>query len=59
MKRLLIKIMAITGFRFSKDYRHEITLFHSVIYRLIGTVEANIKADELIENLYQQVQQTY
>lgn len=41
---ILAPIMRLTGFRFSRDYRHEITKFHSVVYRLVDTVGANMKA---------------
>lgn len=41
---LLVPMMKITGFRFSKDYRHEITAYHSMVYRFVDTVGANLKA---------------
>lgn len=41
---LLIPVMKITGFRFSKDYRREVTKFHSIVYSVIDTVNANSKA---------------
>ena len=34
-------ILRITGFRFSKDYRHGTTRFHRAIYRMVDTVTAN------------------
>ena len=42
---LIAPIMRITGFRFSKAYRHEVTRFHSVVYRCVSTVGANYLAD--------------
>lgn len=40
-------IMAITGFRFSRAYRHEATRFHSIVYRFVDTVAANYTADDI------------
>ena len=34
-----------TGYRFSKDYRHGITLFHRITYTLVDCVAANYRAD--------------
>lgn len=42
---LLIPVMKLTGFRFSKEYRHEITRFHSLVYNCVDTVGANCGAD--------------
>lgn len=39
--------MAVTGFRFSKSYRHEDTQFHSIVYRFVDTVAANYNADDI------------
>ena len=44
---LLAPILYVTGFRFSKDYRHGTTVFHRAVYATIDTVGANIKAGEL------------
>lgn len=41
---LLIPVLKITGFRFSKDYRWETTRYHSIVYNLVDTVLCNIKA---------------
>lgn len=38
-------VMRRLPFRFSKDYRHEVTRFHAVIYALVNTVAANYVAD--------------
>lgn len=39
--------LRVTGFRFSKDYRHGSTRFHRAVYALCSTVEANGFADRL------------
>jgi hypothetical protein len=41
---ILVPVMKITGFRFSKSYRREETLYHKIVYRMVDTVGANIKA---------------
>jgi hypothetical protein len=41
---ILVPFMKVTGFRFSKAYRREETKFHSIVYKLVDTVGANIKA---------------
>ena len=41
---ILTPAMKLTGFRFSKDYRHGITLFHKIVYSCVDTVGANMKA---------------
>lgn len=43
----LAPVMRITGFRFSKDYRWEMTLYHTVVYHLVDTVGANVRADRI------------
>jgi len=43
--RCLSPILRATGFRFSRDYRWEITRFHASIYWLVDTVGANALAD--------------
>jgi len=42
---LIAPIMKLTGFRFSKLYRHEATTYHKIVYRLVDTVGANWKAE--------------
>lgn len=37
----LVPVMMLTGFRFSKLYRHEVDRFHSLVYRWVDTVAAN------------------
>lgn len=41
---LLIPVLKLSGFRFSKDYRWETTRYHSIVYNLVDTVLCNIKA---------------
>ena len=41
---LIVPVMKLTGFRFTKDYRHGSTLFHRVVYFAVDTVGANQKA---------------
>ena len=41
---LLIPVLKVTGFRFSKDYRWGTNLYYKTIYSLVDTVLANIKA---------------
>jgi hypothetical protein len=45
MANMLVPFMKLTGFRFSKNYRWEVSIFHSVVYRVVDTVGANIKAE--------------
>lgn len=40
-------MMALTRFRFSKDYRHGTTRAHAAVYACCSTVLANHIADEL------------
>lgn len=42
---ILAPAMRVTGFRFSRDYRHGTTVFHAAVYELVDTTTANIKAD--------------
>jgi len=44
---IIAPAIALTGFRFSKHYRWESTRFHSVIYALVNTVQANHLADRI------------
>jgi hypothetical protein len=41
---ILAPAMKLSGFRFSRDYRHGLTLFHRVVYSCVDTIGANIKA---------------
>jgi hypothetical protein len=41
---LVSPILMITGFRFSKDYRWGVSCYHRIIYAMVDTVGANIKA---------------
>lgn len=43
----LAPIMRCTGFRFSKAHRHGVTARHRVIYAVIDTVAANLRADRI------------
>lgn len=43
--RLLVPVMKITGFRFSKAYRNEETAYKAFIYHWVDTVYANILAE--------------
>lgn len=47
MNTLMSYILYKTGFRFSKDYRYGITIYHRIVYRLINTVRVNQLADRL------------
>ena len=47
MATLISPILFVTGFRFSKAYRHGATVYHRIVYALISTVSANIAADNL------------
>ena len=38
---IIAPAMRLTGFRFSKDYRHGTTMFHRLVYRFVSTVAAN------------------
>ncbi len=44
---LLLPMMALTGFRFTRCYRRGDTLRHRFIYMLVDTIRANGAADEL------------
>jgi len=44
--KLIAPLLAITGFRFSRDYRHGKTKFHALVYRIVSTPEANAYADK-------------
>lgn len=40
----LVPALRLSGFRFSKQYRHGVSRWHRAVYRLVGTVQANIWA---------------
>jgi hypothetical protein len=40
--------LAVTGFRFSKDYRWEVSKFHAAVYALVCTSSANWQAELLL-----------
>ena len=39
--------LRLTGFRFSKDYRHKTTRYHAIVYATCNTVLANSFADSI------------
>ena len=41
---LVLPVLLITGFRFSKNYRWETNLYYAAVYKSIDTVLANTKA---------------
>ena len=41
---ILTPVMKLTGFRFSRSYRRGDTKLHSIVYALVDTVGANIRA---------------
>jgi hypothetical protein len=43
--KIISPILKLTGFRFSKDYRHGVTLWHRIVYANVSTVIANIRAE--------------
>jgi hypothetical protein len=47
MAQAISPILYVTGFRFSKAYRHGATAYHRAVYALVSTVAANIAADNL------------
>ena len=48
--KAIAPLLAITGYRFSKAWRHGDTVFKGFIYEhLLSTVMANIEADKIIE----------
>jgi hypothetical protein len=40
-------VLALTGYRFSKDYRWGTTHYHRIVYAIINTPRANIAAYKL------------
>jgi len=45
LAHIIAPAMRLTGFRFSKDYRHGTTRFHRAVYTIVSTVGANYVAD--------------
>jgi len=41
---ILTPVMRLTGFRFSRSYRRGDTKLHSIVYAVVDTVGANIRA---------------
>jgi len=41
---IIAPVLRLTGFRFSKDYRWGTTRYHRMVYAVINTVGANLKA---------------
>lgn len=41
---ILTPILKITGYRFSRDYRYGTTKLHRLVYALVDTVGANLRA---------------
>jgi len=37
-------ILKLTGYRFSKNFRHGVTVWHRAVYAMVNTVQANYKA---------------
>jgi hypothetical protein len=57
MRKLVINLMAFTGFRFSKNYRWGTTLWHRIVYAMLdSTALYNLEADKLITKRYVEVQ---
>jgi len=55
--RMIVRIMVITGFRFSKDYRRGKTFYHRLVYHVLPCVEMNFDAglpafDKLVKDIY-------
>jgi hypothetical protein len=42
---LLTPVLKLTGFRFSKAYRHGESRFYRAVYACVNTVEANLRAN--------------
>ena len=43
---IITPVLVLTGFRFSRDYRHGTTFFKHLVYCFVDTVTANINADK-------------
>jgi len=57
--KMIVQIMVITNFRFSKDYRQGKTFYHRLVYRLLPVVEMNFDAglpafEKLFKDIYNQ-----
>lgn len=46
LAKLLVPVMKLSGFRFSKDYRWGVTPFHRAVYACLDVVSANLAADK-------------
>ncbi len=42
--RVLVPVLAVTGWRFSKAYRHGETIGHKAIYAAVDVIQANGRA---------------
>ena len=49
---LISPVLAVTGFRFSKDYRWGTTKFHRAVYAVVSPVVANISADRIVGGVF-------
>lgn len=45
MAAILVPMMKLTGFRFSKEYRWGVTPWKAFVYRHVNTVQANLNAE--------------
>ena len=41
---MLVPVLKMTGFRFSKEYRWGTTRYHRTVYALVNTIKANMEA---------------
>ena len=41
---LIVPVLKITGYRFSKNFRHGVTYGHRAVYAMVDTVHANLWA---------------
>ncbi len=41
---ILLPVLLITGFRFSKNYRWETNIYYATVYKFVDVVLANTKA---------------
>jgi len=42
--KAIVPVMKVTGFRFSKNYRWGTSIYHRIVYTLVDTIGANIRA---------------
>ena len=42
---LIAPLLRLTGYRFSKSYRHGTSAYHRAVYACVNTVRANLRAD--------------